>query len=492
MKIDSNSLEINLIDSFKESVPLAFLNFFKNTIELSSNPLIPSIDTIDTQIDKMVDYVKDILISINDVLNEDSIQKYNRIQELITYTNHTSKLFRIAYGYVTELNILTFIVEEQYHLEQFKRSNISALDYNQFYEECYSFVFNNSNPKKINNKLREVLKHIPIRVTKDKFFDYIEKSISEVEIDESPEAIEHFFSLLKQQFIGKSIEGYGVFLPDIASSIDSFHARDLLQLKENEIENLWEEIEIIGDTLTNIINLLSKLFKIFNSLSIFIMLENVNLQTLFNKHIAYRDFYLSTVSIINWAANPEERELLLETLPDLINKHIEILQRNLEKKHMEIIKQIRESDQDLLNNSTLSKEIQSYQLILYHINTDLSDLFSYDKKSSSSKIIKKEIEPYLKELKSFIDNELKNMPNLLRKARMQHFLGIIPPVMEKKEFMNYLQNSIELCSSQERKALVLSKIGNIMDSYGFFDHYNCDCEHEHEYDHPIHNHHHHH
>jgi len=488
---ENNSLETNLSASFKESVPLAFLNFLKNTIEVSSNEFIPFMDEMDEQIEHMTDYIKDVLLSLEDILIEESSQRYNRIQELINFKNTISRLFRISYGYVTELNIISFIIEEQYQLEQFKKTDIGILDYNHFYEECSAFIFHSSKEEERIHKLREVLKHIPIRITKDKFYDYIEKSIGLIEVNEEQEDLERFFDMLKLQFIGSSIKGYREFLPDIASAIDDLKSKDLLNLNEDEMNTLWEDIEMIGDTLSKIITILSQLYKAFNSLSVLIMLENVNLQTLYNRHIAYKDFYLSASSIVNWASNPEEKELLIETLPELLDKHIKTLEANLEKKHSVIMKQIEEGNENPLTENSLSKEIQNYQLVLYYLNTDLSDLFSYERKSSSSITIDKTLKSYIEEFKHFMDEQLQGMPNVFRKARMQHFLGIIPPSMDEKEFRHYVKNAVELCSTEERKALVLSKIGIIMESSGFFEHQSCDCGHDHHHDHHHHGHHHH-
>ncbi|MBZ4669543.1 MAG: hypothetical protein JG775_2698 [Defluviitaleaceae bacterium] len=495
---ENNNLETNLSASFKESVPLAFLNFLKSTIGISSNEFIPYIDGMDEKIEQIADYVKNVLLSLEDILNEASTQKFNRIQELINYKNTISNLFCIAYGYVTELNILSFIIEEQYQLEQFKKSDIGVLDYDHFYEECSSFIFHHSKDEDKMQRLREVLKHIPIRITKDKFYDYIEKSIELIEVSEDPKELERFFDMLKLQFIGTSVDGYEEFLPDIVSSINHIKSQDLLKMNEDDITALWEEVEITGDILSKIIMILSLLYKALNALSILIMLENVNLQTLYNRHVAYKDFYLSASTIVNWASDPEERELLVETLPDLLDRHIEILESNLEKKHSEIMRQIQKKNEDL---DLLSKEIQNYQLVLYYLNTDLSDLFSYERKSKASVTMDKILKPYIEEFKHFIDEQLQVMPNIFRKARMQHFLGILPPAMNEKEFRHYLQNAIESCSTEERKALVLSKIGIIMDSSGFFDHdhQSCDCGHDHHHDHHhdeehfhIHDHNHHH
>lgn len=491
---ENNNLETNLSASFKESVPLAFLNFLKSTIGISSNEFIPYIDGMDEKIEQIADYVKNVLLSLEDILNEASTQKFNRIQELINYKNTISNLFCIAYGYVTELNILSFIIEEQYQLEQFKKSDIGVLDYDHFYEECSSFIFHHSKDEDKMQRLREVLKHIPIRITKDKFYDYIEKSIELIEVSEDPKELERFFDMLKLQFIGTSVDGYEEFLPDIVSSINHIKSQDLLKMNEDDITALWEEVEITGDILSKIIMILSLLYKALNALSILIMLENVNLQTLYNRHVAYKDFYLSASTIVNWASDPEERELLVETLPDLLDRHIEILESNLEKKHSEIMRQIQKKNEDL---DLLSKEIQNYQLVLYYLNTDLSDLFSYERKSKASVTMDKILKPYIEEFKHFIDEQLQVMPNIFRKARMQHFLGILPPAMNEKEFRHYLQNAIESCSTEERKALVLSKIGIIMDSSGFFDHdhQSCDCGHDHHHDEEhfhIHDHNHHH
>lgn len=483
---ENDSLETVLSASFKESVPLAFLELLKNTVELTKNKISPFIDDYDLNLDEMIDYTKNIVNDLENILNEKTEKKLNRIKILLDNKEKLIEMYGIISSYLTELNTTALILEEKYQAIYFNDKNIESLDYNQFYNEFYLFISDYINEKDFNSVLHKLLENIPIRITKNKFYDYIEKSISQIEIGNSPTSIEQLFSRLKQQFIGTSAKGYGIFLPNIAKRIEDNKNKVLLELNENEIETLWEELESLEEPLSNIVNILFLLYNIFNSLSVLLMLENVNLQSLYRKHIAYKDFYLSTSSIINWTTNPEDKELYIETLPDLINKHIIILQENLKEIHSKIVNKINPSENgndNFMNDELLVKTLENYELVLFYLNNQLNDSFNYYEKE------KNKIEPSLhnkiktdtKDFIEFLDIQLKSMDNIFRKARMQNFLGIIPIAMNKDELINYLVNAIDITSSVNKKAAILNKIGTIMDSYGFFDNEICDCKHEHHH-----------
>ncbi|NLK21487.1 MAG: hypothetical protein GX308_05285 [Epulopiscium sp.] len=472
-----NLLEFELNNSLEINIPLTFLKSFKSILELYHNPLFLTIDDTHKELGEMIEYLKDTLLNLNDVLEENSGQKVDRTKDLLRYKNLISQLFRIAYGYTIEFNTLSFLIEEAYQLKQFKKEELFDLDYNQFFQECHDFVFKSNKIDK-NTKIKEIIKHIPLRMTKDNYFDYITKSIKLIELDYSDESLEYFFSILKQQFIGSSVEGYEDFLPGVASSINDIINKDMFSLTENQLQKLWDETEDIGTNLSNMMHLLSLTFDIYNCLSILMMLENIRMEGFYAKHVAYKDFYLSVHSVLDWSTNPQEREILLETLPELLTQHLEALEKKSQDNYDKIIGFLSKYDNDLDFGSELLGQLENYELILYYMHLDLSDLFSYEKKANSSITENKNLNSYITKLEDFINKNLSVMPNPLRKARMQHFLSILPVAMDEEEFMNYLVSSIRMCSTMERKALLLIKIGDLMDNYGFFDEeHNCNCHH---------------
>jgi mRNA-degrading endonuclease YafQ of YafQ-DinJ toxin-antitoxin module len=457
-------------------MPLAYLYLLKNSYDFSINPLISSLQSIDPSLYEISDSIKDMICSLQTVLSENETVKYNYIQRFLKDKEQLTQKFRTLSGYITELNVFTFIIEELYQLKQLKSSDIGMLDYHQFYHECHDFVFKNTTDTEKNYRMTQILKNLPLRMTKDKFFDYVKQSIYQIEIDPSSESMNQLFAMVKQQFMGSTVEDYGTFFPDAATAIENFFSRDLSILSEEDLETVWEETGMLAETLSTLTEILSLLFEMMNDLSVLFMLENIDFDHLSNYHVAYKDLYFTTCSIIKNEVPQQEKELLIETLPDLLDHHIEIQQDKYKRLSDEIFKLVEKIDPSDEETVEIDKLLQTDHLIRMYMNMEISDSFNFHRRTDQEINNPEILDQYIKDLIDLMRNKLTDMPTLYRKARMQHLLGALPGVFDEHSFIDYVQTAIEFSSTEEIKALALSRIGNIMDTYGFFDH---ETEHHH-------------
>ena len=476
---NKDSLEVILNNSFKETVPLAFLKFLNSFIKIYDNESLTFIDDINIDLYEMSNFAINLLVNLEDILDENTEEKLHKVETIINYKMKLEEMYRVLSSYNTELYIASHIINDKYNELSLDDKDVDSLDYDLFFEECFLFISDYIDKNDFENVIHQLLRNIPIRITRNKYYEYIEKSISQIKIDESDESLKALFDLLKEQFIGNNTKGYDDFLPDISTNIENSKNKALQKLSIDEIKSLWKEIESVNDNLLNIGNLLFSLYDIFNYTAVLLMQKNVSLESLFNSHVAYKDFYLSISSIFSEEIESQEKELLIETLPDLIDKHIEILQNKLVKINNEIIKIYEEEDANFDNNEIIVNRLENYQIVLACLNSNLDYVISYYNRTKNDLAATDNIKSQIRKLVNYIDNELKTMNNQLRKARMQNFLGVIPLAMDKGEFMNYLINAVEMTSSDKNKALILDNIGKIMDYYGFFDKA-CSCNHDHK------------
>jgi len=471
------SLELILNNSFKESVPLAFLKLLNHSVHLYINESLTYINDINENLYEMSNYAINLFLNLEDVLKENGEEKFKKIETIINYKEKLEKLYRILYAYYTELNIATLILNDKNNLLSSKDNNIESLDFNLFYEDCFVFINEFISPDDLESVLCQLLSSIPIRVSKNKYYEYVEKSL--LLINEPEERLKDIFEFLKEQFNGKHVKGYHDFLPDIAMSIENCIEKALEKPNKDEIEGILKEIESIEDNLLNLGDLLLSLYDIFNCMSVLLMLQNVDLESLYNRHVAYKDFYLSSSSLFNEDTDPHEKEILIETLPDLMNQHIGILENNLLKINRKIKDILSNESLKIDSHEELSNIFENHLLIFSHLNQRLMDTLVYNTKNQKDLSVNKELEKYIQKFIQYLDSEFKNMTNPLRKARMQNFLGLIPLAMNSDEFMDYLINAVNM-SSDKNKARIVDNIGRIMAYYGFFDNHHCDCNHDHD------------
>ena len=114
--------------------------------------------------------------------------------------------------------------------------------------------------------------------------------------------------------------------------------------------------------------------------------------------------------------------------------------------------------------------------------------------------INQTVETFIEQMRA----HLETLPTQNRKLIMQLILGVIPPAYSVEEFMDMVQEAIDLTVGEEQKALIVNKIGTVFDNSDYtpivsdphHHHDGCDCGHEHHHHHDScdcgHEHHHHH
>lgn len=171
------SLELILNNSFKESVPLAFLKLLNHSVHLYINESLTYINDINENLYEMSNYAINLFLNLEDVLKENGEEKFKKIETIINYKEKLEKLYRILYAYYTELNIATLILNDKNNLLSSKDNNIESLDFNLFYEDCFVFINEFISPDDLESVLCQLLSSIPIRVSKNKYYEYVEKSL---------------------------------------------------------------------------------------------------------------------------------------------------------------------------------------------------------------------------------------------------------------------------------------------------------------------------
>ena len=276
---NKDSLEVILNNSFKETVPLAFLKFLNSFIKIYDNESLTFIDDINIDLYEMSNFAINLLVNLEDILDENTEEKLHKVETIINYKMKLEEMYRVLSSYNTELYIASHIINDKYNELSLDDKDVDSLDYDLFFEECFLFISDYIDKNDFENVIHQLLRNIPIRITRNKYYEYIEKSISQIKIDESDESLKALFDLLKEQFIGNNTKGYDDFLPDISTTIENSKNKALQKLSIDEIKSLWKEIESVNDNLLNSGNLLFSLYDNFNYTAVLLMQKNVSLES---------------------------------------------------------------------------------------------------------------------------------------------------------------------------------------------------------------------
>lgn len=490
----NHSVEPQLRKKIQESlaiqIPLAFLHLLQDSCDLALDPIHASISIIDADISSLHSFILDRVLTLEEVLKKDEQDRYAMVQEILKSRGILLEKFHTIYGYSAELNIFTFALDEIYHLRQMEEQDVEDLDYHQFYHDCYDFILQAKDPLQKDQRIRQILKNLPLRMTKDRFFDYIKESILQIDSFPTEASASHFITMLRQQFLPSSFSPYGSFFPDAANALQGYVKKDLAALSLDELEQLAEETDVLGDTLSSLINYLSLLYKAMNDLLIFLALDGIDLDFLLEQHVAYRDLYQTASMMLQESTSSEEKEAYMDTLMHLFNTHIEDKLSRYETISDELLPLYQKWNENHADYE-LSRLMQTENLIRMYLDMELIDELSYDGSTDSPPASQPFIRTQAERFIDFVKSSIADMPTIYRKARMQSLLGLLPAIWDEDRCIEYMETVLESSSKPEIKAIAVSRIGYIMEQSGFWHNHH---DHDHPHDHDCqcgHDHHHH-
>ena len=122
---------------------------------------------------------------------------------------------------------------------------------------------------------------------------------------------------------------------------------------------------------------------------------------------------------------------------------------------------------------------------------DLEDEWQKQDDSQEEPATQQEINQTVETFMEQMRAHLETLPTQNRKLIMQLILGVIPPAYSVEEFMDMVQEAIDLTVGEEQKALIVNKIGTVFDNSDYtpivsgphHHHDGCDCGHEHHHHH---------
>ena len=453
-----------ITQSIRNGISLAYTSLLENLIDLFIHPLGLSIGEIDKDLINIFQDIQKVFASLDFLIGADEPPLSECVQQLQAHHRILEKKYRALNGYNRELNHIAISLEESFHLQTTSPASVEGINYHQFIYETLDFISRAKTPKEKKYKLQEVLRLLPMRMTKNTFIDYIENSLQEVSpgINKSNDTL--FLSIFKQLFDGRFTPDYHKVFDDLAIAIESIREKSKTNPKPNEIEEIFDDIYLLRDTIEDLYNLLVLLHTAISNLSVLLLLDNLNFELLCNEHIAFKDLFLTLKSLINGETHGEDYTILLETLPsrleDLHDQIYENYQLSVDKLRNSIEKGLLPNTDKTLKTITLFNLIHSYFLL------DIGDAFSFNEKKQGDIGLS---QTTINESIIFLKGQLDKLDPSERKLRMQYLMSVFPIIMDDQTLTNYFNDALEATSNPVKKAFVLAKVSSFMESCGYFE-----------------------
>lgn len=471
---------ITIKKTIQHSISFAYISLLGDATTLFTNPALISIAEIDPDFNLVIHDIKTCISSLDTLIGGDEETRRNWATTLQGNHKLLEKKFKLINAYSRELNHISTLLESKFHLKTTNLKDIEGIDYHQFVHEGLDFIAKSETEQEKNYKIKEILRALPMRMTKNSFTDYVADALLKIAPNPLDSENKLFLSIFKQMFDGRAAEDYGSSFADIAVAIEELRDEAEADLEGEYIEGVFDDIYLLKDTIEELYAIVTTLHNMTSYLATLLILDSLNFDLLSDEHVSFKDLFYTTRSLLTGETHGEDYTIMVETLPDRIDDVFVEIKENRSQAMKEFYDKM-EKGSFPQTEETL-KLTKVFSLIQFYLTLSVEDAFSFNESTDPSAQLPASV---VTAATDFLSQALNTLKPTERKLRMQYLMSMLPFTMDTQAFAVYFDGAIEGTSNEVQKAYVLAKISNFMESLGYFESLEAkpDAHEDHDHDH---------
>lgn len=467
-----------ITQAIQHGVSFAYISLLIDCTNILTDPISSTVAEIDKDLNTILDDTKALFSSLDTLIGGDETSRSECVSQLQLNHKILEDKFKVINAYSRELNHISTVLENQYHLKTTKLQDIEGINYHQFIHEGLDFIAQAKDREDKIYKTKEFLRFLPMRMTKNSFIDYVKHSLENVASNPLDTNNTIFLSVFNQMFDGRLTQNYSVAFQDIAIAIEDLRNQSEIDLTGSSIEGIFDDIYLLKDTIEGLYNFIATLYQALSSISTLLILDSLNFDILCREHITFKDLFFTVKSLLIGETHGEDYTIIIETLPDRLADVLNEINENYTQSAKNFYHEL-EKDSLPKTQETL-KLIKVFSLIRFYLQLNIEDAFSFNEAADSASQLDTSI---IDSATGFLSAQLNSLKPTERKLRMQYLISMLPFTMNTQEFANYFDHALEGTSNEIQKAYVLAKLSNFMDSFGYFDTLQPTPDHHHHHEH---------
>lgn len=328
--------------------------------------------------------------------------------------------------------------------------------------------------------LSNIMASLPIRMTKNKFFDYVAKGM-EILIANLPPAFAKACSDRLKDMFYVPVDSIKDDFPMMYEKISAVYAMDTSSATKEDLESYIADVDENVEALQSIYALLSIYY---NDVNYMLILSNfaVDEDYLFDGEMLIKDFYYS---IVDFIGNKDQE--LAYTVFEQVSDEIENRFENSKPLEDEINKLVDE----ITDWQNISDELKTTIAVNNAVSTgfykELEEEIMTPKNSKEEYTIKELAD----DVNNYISQVSSEIPKTKEKFLKQKFLKNLPCPMTEEEFTDYAAYSLDGVNDKLVSLVAYGNIFEITDTAEEAEHHNhqhnhdhnCSCGHDHNHQH---------
>lgn len=475
-------LENTATESISNQIIFAYLSILQDSCDFVNGEIGDNFEMSNEDILEITGFVKNSVRTLEDILCLEDSEKEEIADKIVTYKKLLVLKYETFCAYLNQYNLLLFCVEEVSSRQYLKQNSIDDIDFNKFFRDCYQFIEATEDAEEKNYRMTQVIKYIPLTMTKQKYFDYVRQSVSSQMQNLSEGEINKYLNVLKEIFLPETTKEYDILFPVIKQDMGHYFELIHTSLSEAQLEDITQKVNQINDTLTSVSQYFYILYKDLSYLMILLSID-LSMEFIEQSNPVYLDLYKTACMVLEDKTSKADKEVYSETLMGVLDNHINDIIEAQEKVEDKLEKLMDRYD-DQYNDTQLEGILNTDSMFRMCLKQELHDDVYSDNNDENPTASHPYLEAKIDEFIAFLNDKIQPMTVRQRKIHMQCFLEKIPAIWDEEECLDYIDLSMNNASSVESKLLAVTRIGNIMESTGYFE----EREHHHEHEHHHHEH----
>lgn len=444
--------------------------------------------------------IRHYIVQAKDILNDDDQLRLSALEDCMDLKKEILSIYENIYGYFSVWNTYSTLVGDEVALRKYREEAMTdkKIEWDLFYMDCKEFLNSANTVLEQKNLMGQLLKCIPLKMAREKYFDILKESLNLAFSGESEEFISASLRAFESFCAPQHFREYGKYFPEIAQWLASKKTLHPENMSDEELNEEYTDFNSVFDDLNRIEEYFTCIFNDINALIILFSLS-FSFDDLTEEDVAYADLYHTVCEFLTGELSEIDKAAYLETLNASLEEAVEPVidkANSLGKEELKLMKQVKSFDEFEDNTKKILLTEDFIRSCYYGDLND--DLFHFD--------IEEDLPPTDEGFKAhkfdafihMVWEHFEQLPVRTRRIAMQQLLGALPPIFTAPQLLEMIENMVESTSEVEQKILLVDKVGTIFADNGFHtidptdedldithDHHNhgddcdCGCEHHH-------------
>lgn len=400
------------------------------------------------------EYLK-LFDEFNSIIDEILNGKWN-IDKIGAIRDKIISIMEVVTDYVDCLRIYEYVLNRIEH--RFSEQDLDE----EYYGTCLTndimhYILQDNDNVVVNSKISEVVGQLPMRLSKNKFYEYIKDAFS-LYHGAQKGTIDDFVYALKTSAMLRKTDGFKEMFPEMYDIINTLSNADYANADEQEYNRLQGALQIATEKMTACADMFVLLAQMVNDAYTIILTADFTLD-----NVSEVDNALSIISQVRKAIDKN----YADTDEDVLQKFVKF--EGKQERILMIISKCDYAIDEALNN--YNDELKTYDLYDRYQKLSKvvklqsgSDFVTLEKDKSDIDIPDDTYaDNAAEELIKLLDESFKNHSQIVKRAVMSSVMSQLPVFFNNtKEIQDYINISLEQCADKAERMAVIEVMKMIM------------------------------